>query len=274
MGPVVSYSEYHLFIHKNTDKHSPLKWTQLSNQFAQIIIGLVAGTIGYEILDFSIVPTPAFRTFPFWKQTWYAFVYCFLGRLRYMGVWGINHLSNMLAGVREVNEGVVGDFVINIDIFKIEKSLYMRERVNYWNIATSRWLRECGYNKFGEILQWSKSRASLFTFICSAFWHGFYPAYYFCFVNWYLILEIQKIIFKLSRYVPNKFVLNFIFFFTSRLWIFPGIVFFHISLKEMVTLICNLREWFYLIFGLYFGLNYLKKWISKKEKKESKNKEN
>lgn len=46
-----------------------------------------------------------------------------------------------------------------------------------WNIGTTRWLRECVYDRV------PRRFAVVAVFFVSAFWHGFYPVYYFCFLS-------------------------------------------------------------------------------------------
>ncbi|VDK41511.1 unnamed protein product [Taenia asiatica] len=46
-----------------------------------------------------------------------------------------------------------------------------------WNIGTTRWLRECVYDRV------PKRFAVVAVFFVSAFWHGFYPVYYICFLS-------------------------------------------------------------------------------------------
>jgi lysophospholipid acyltransferase len=266
VGPVVSYSEYYHFIHADQNYFVKFDIKKLLIEIFSVIIGIAGSTIGYSIIDFSIVKTITFKNYSFLKQIYHPFLYCFFGRLRYLGVWSINHVSNLCSGIRRVDNEILKDPLTNIDIFKIESSLYIRDRINGWNMASARWLRECVYNKFMSILRVDKTKASLCTFISSAFWHGFYPAYYFCFFNWYVILEIQKSIFKLSKKIKiNQILLNLALLFTSRLWIFPGIVFFHIDLSETLTLIYFMKEWFFVIFGLWIGLNIFGKKIRNRE---------
>ncbi|VDL87220.1 unnamed protein product [Schistocephalus solidus] len=46
-----------------------------------------------------------------------------------------------------------------------------------WNIGTTRWLRECVYDRV------PKQFSVVAVFFVSAFWHGFYPVYYLCFLT-------------------------------------------------------------------------------------------
>ena len=54
-----------------------------------------------------------------------------------------------------------------------------------WNKRTQRWLQMCIYERshFNQ----------LYVFLVSAFWHGFYPSYYLCFLTGSALQAIAKI---------------------------------------------------------------------------------
>ncbi|VDP99929.1 unnamed protein product [Trichobilharzia regenti] len=56
-----------------------------------------------------------------------------------------------------------------------------------WNTATTRWLRECIYDRV------PKRYAVWVVFVVSAMWHGFYPGYYLAFVSAALITVAGRI---------------------------------------------------------------------------------
>lgn len=68
------------------------------------------------------------------------------------------------------------DLISNIDIIRFEFSLNFRETLEAWNKSTQVWLRTIAYNR-------AKSHKTLWTYILSALWHGFYPGYYFTFLG-------------------------------------------------------------------------------------------
>ncbi|KAM3147373.1 hypothetical protein pb186bvf_000624 [Paramecium bursaria] len=79
-----------------------------------------------------------------------------------------------------------------------------QDKIKYWNIAIQQWLRRYVYNRFFtqkelEASPSKRSRASLYTFIVSGFWHGFYPAYYLSFFQWGLVDQINKYQYKLQQ---------------------------------------------------------------------------
>jgi hypothetical protein len=65
--------------------------------------------------------------------------------------------------------------------------------VSSWNISVQEWLRKCIYQRSPI-----KSRMlnQLYVFLVSAFWHGFYAAYYISFFLWFLQLHLQSLTYK------------------------------------------------------------------------------
>ena len=63
-----------------------------------------------------------------------------------------------------------------------------------WNMGTQRWLKMTFYERNEAKL--GKSKAALYTFILSSFWHGFYPSYYLAFFMFHITSEVQKIFHK------------------------------------------------------------------------------
>lgn len=69
------------------------------------------------------------------------------------------------------------DRVENIDVVKYEMSQSLRTSSQNWNKTTNLWLRRYVYDR-------APSSVNLyFTYLVSAFWHGFYPGYYMFFLS-------------------------------------------------------------------------------------------
>ena len=54
----------------------------------------------------------------------------------------------------------------------------MKYFLDNWNITTQAWLRRIAYDRLK-----TGSGKTLGVFVLSAFWHGFYPGYYFTFIQ-------------------------------------------------------------------------------------------
>lgn len=74
-----------------------------------------------------------------------------------------------------------------------ETAIHTRDKINNWNISVQEWLRKCIYQR-SPIK--SKMLNQLYVFAVSAFWHGFYSAYYISFFLWFTQLHMQSLTYK------------------------------------------------------------------------------
>jgi len=63
----------------------------------------------------------------------------------------------------------------NVKPFELESATSLKVIIDVWNIQTGLWLRRVCYDRL-------KNNRTLGVFVLSAFWHGFYPGYYVCFL--------------------------------------------------------------------------------------------
>eukprot|EP01016_Furgasonia_blochmanni_P011871 TRINITY_DN1555_c0_g1_i13.p1 TRINITY_DN1555_c0_g1~~TRINITY_DN1555_c0_g1_i13.p1 ORF type:complete len:334 (-),score=32.79 TRINITY_DN1555_c0_g1_i13:792-1793(-) len=70
-----------------------------------------------------------------------------------------------------------------------------------WNRSIHLWLKHNVYERLIKNAKVKGSMASNATFIISAFWHGFYPAYYLVFLYFALSNQLSKHFFKLGKNV-------------------------------------------------------------------------
>eukprot|EP01064_Diplonema_japonicum_P013774 TRINITY_DN2131_c0_g3_i1.p1 TRINITY_DN2131_c0_g3~~TRINITY_DN2131_c0_g3_i1.p1 ORF type:complete len:493 (+),score=46.47 TRINITY_DN2131_c0_g3_i1:52-1530(+) len=71
----------------------------------------------------------------------------------------------------------------NGNYFKVEMATNIKGITDNWNTGVNNWLKNVVYFRLSDVLG-SKSQAPvLLTQVTSAFWHGFYPGYYFFFVS-------------------------------------------------------------------------------------------
>lgn len=80
-------------------------------------------------------------------------------------------------GVDKENGNELWNRVENVDVVKYEFSQSLRTSSSSWNKTTNLWLRRYVYDRCDP-----KYRL-YFTFMVSAFWHGFYPGYYMFFLS-------------------------------------------------------------------------------------------
>ena len=64
------------------------------------------------------------------------------------------------------------DGISNVNVYQVELAGNFRTLLNNWNIATSRWLRRCSYDRWREEAGLGNAAAQLAAMIQSAVWHG------------------------------------------------------------------------------------------------------
>lgn len=132
----------------------------------------------------------------------------FTTRTKYYGVWSLTEGACILSGLgfngMDLKTGkICWDRVRNINPWRVESAQNTRAYLSSWNMNTNSWLRNYVYLRVTPMGRKPGFRASMATFITSAFWHGFYPGYYLSFV---LASFIQNTAKNFRRYVRPFFV--------------------------------------------------------------------
>nr|CAH8826395.1 unnamed protein product [Trichobilharzia regenti] len=121
----------------------------------------------------------------------YLSIACFGFRQRFYFAWTVSCLSNLIAGFGFSGFDSKGQpeyrFATNIYFLPIELGTSTKTILDSWNTATTRWLRECIYDRV------PKRYAVWVVFVVSAMWHGFYPGYYLAFVSAALITVAGRV---------------------------------------------------------------------------------
>jgi len=108
-------------------------------------------------------------------------------RTKYYAVWTLAEGACILSGIGyngiDPKTGRANwDRLQNIRPWDLEKAENTRAYLGNWNINTNHWLRNYMYLRVTPKGKKPGFRATLATFVTSAFWHGFYPGYYLAFV--------------------------------------------------------------------------------------------
>ncbi|CAI2367763.1 unnamed protein product [Moneuplotes crassus] len=92
--------------------------------------------------------------------------------------------------------------VKNIDEWIIDTGYYLKWQTVGWNISISVWLKRYVFKRLNSYFGGKPGvKEYLLTFLCSAFWHGFYPCYYFFFSYFaILLLALEEIYDNYSWY--------------------------------------------------------------------------
>jgi len=131
--------------------------------------------------------TDEYMKFGFFRRVFQLYMLGVTQRTKYYGVWALSEGACILAGIGyrgidPVTGKPAWDRLSNVQPFKIELAQNVHDYIGYWNINTNHWLRNYVYLRVTPKGKKPGFRASLATFVTSAFWHGFYPGYYLTFV--------------------------------------------------------------------------------------------
>jgi len=118
-------------------------------------------------------------------------------RMKYYGVWYLTEGACILSGIGykgiNLKTGRVDwNRLQNVNPWGIETAQNSRAYLENWNMNTNHWLRNYMYLRVTPKGKKPGFRASLATFVTSAFWHGFYPGYYLSFVLATFLQTIAK----------------------------------------------------------------------------------
>jgi lysophospholipid acyltransferase len=186
-GPTLSYSEYiHTVnnpIHPNNNNNvRETRKKAFTTSF--YFLGLYIIGVKYFPLIFSdhLVDSPMYIVLG--RRLLYAYVAIVLSRCKYYFGWIFSKSCSMAIGVSEESS-------TNVNIMDVEFGQNARQVLTNWNICTSKWLKKHIYSRMMSS-GWSSTSSTLTTNFVSAFWHGFYPGYYFTFFTGGIITELGK----------------------------------------------------------------------------------
>lgn len=81
--------------------------------------------------------------------------------------------------------------------------MHIKNKIGNWNIGVQEWLRKGIYQRSPFKSQNAKQ---LYVFMISAFWHGFYQAYYISFFFWFVQLFLNGLMYKYFKSDDQLFV--------------------------------------------------------------------
>ncbi|KAI9826824.1 MAG: lysophospholipid acyltransferase [Thelocarpon impressellum] len=131
------------------------------------------------------------------RRVWILHMFGFTARLKYYGVWALTEGACILSGlgykgVDPKTGRVQWDRLQNVAPWPLETAQNTRAYLENWNMNTNNWLRNYMYLRVTPKGKKPGFRASMATFVTSAFWHGFYPGYYLTFVLASFLQTIAK----------------------------------------------------------------------------------
>ena len=145
----------------------------------------------------ELVTGDQYMKYGFLRRTWLLQMLSISTRMKYYGVWYLTEGSCILSGMgyKGINPQTrKADWsrLQNVNPWGIETAQNSRGYLENWNMNTNNWLRNYMYLRVTPKGKKPGFRASLATFVTSAFWHGFYPGYYLTFVLAAFIQTLAK----------------------------------------------------------------------------------
>jgi len=149
-----------------------------------------------------------YMSYSFSHRVWILHMLGLTTRLKYYGVWSLTEGACILSGlgykgVDRLTGKVSWDRLRNVSPWGVESAQNTRAYLGNWNINTNNWLRNYMYLRVTPRGKKPGFRASMATFVTSAFWHGFYPGYYLTFV---LASFVQTVAKNFRRYIRPFFL--------------------------------------------------------------------
>ncbi|KAL6719604.1 Lysophospholipid acyltransferase [Lecanora helva] len=149
-----------------------------------------------------------YMKYGFLRRIWLLEMLGLVTRMKYYGVWYLTEGSCILSGMGykgvDPKTGRVNwNRLQNVNPWGIESAQNTKAYLENWNMNTNNWLRYYMYLRVTPKGKKPGFRASLATFVTSAFWHGFYPGYYLSFI---LAAFLQTIAKNFRRHVRPFFL--------------------------------------------------------------------
>lgn len=192
-----------------------------------------------------------------------------LCRFRYYVAWcmaqaGINGCGLSFNGYDKETKQPSFDGVLSANPV-LEVYYSPREKIEKWNASVQVWLRNYVYFRIFSEEEIKKSnakkeKANNVTFLVSALWHGFYPAYYISFLHWGFINTISQYCYKASVNNPkfpyyNNILYKIIRFIAPNMFLnYFGIIFQLLSFNASWMFLKN--TYFFGPIIVYFGMAF------------------
>jgi lysophospholipid acyltransferase len=145
----------------------------------------------------QVVLSDRYRDMNFFWRVYHLHMLSFVQRMKYYGVWTLTEGACILSGIGyrglDPKTGKPNwDRLTNIKPAGVEFAQNSHAYLGNWNINTNHWLRNYMYLRVTPKGKKPGFRASMATFVTSAFWHGFAPGYYMSFVLASFIQNVAK----------------------------------------------------------------------------------
>ena len=131
---------------------------------------------------------------------------------KYISAWSLGLISVHMSGLSY--NAPTGKFD-KIQVTKLYGFFFdpsIKVKAECWNMpvqnALKRYIYEAIYDPKGnypteKAKKKVQGKAQMYTFMCSAVWHGLYPGYFMSFLHWMVFLRINQEVYRVRRAVPS-----------------------------------------------------------------------
>ena len=279
VGPFFEFSDYKIFIEEQgVYKSIPISYGKAISKLLEGLVYLGLCIILPPYFDVNDIQKQEFYSLPLYIQYFKFMVACFVVRTTYYVAWCINEGSIALSGL--TYNGTDKDGKPRFDKFKccdaisLETCTTPREGLLHWNSQTAEWLRHYVYYRIKPAEGKDQTVATILTNLTSAFWHGFYPAYYNTFFFLAIVSEIAKDVYRLRDYFgwipwPISPILRNVLIMTSLNYLAAGMI-----LLELTTSIEIYKRYYFfghvLLIGSFVALRFVLTPMLKSKKHKTK----
>jgi|JI6StandDraft_1071083.scaffolds.fasta_scaffold01604_1 lysophospholipid acyltransferase len=117
-------------------------------------------------------------------------------RIKFYTGWAFTQAAANCSGISYDKNGTFTEVDIGSAMYEVEYN--PRLKTEHWNASVQKWLKVCFYEPVSALYPKSQVIPTLVVFLFSAVWHGIYFTYYIGFLEWALVANISKFLFKAS----------------------------------------------------------------------------
>lgn len=281
-GPVIFYTDYIDFIEGNSYVKVPISSTssEVVNEpspikavIKKVTIALFCAFIFVKFLPRFPISRVKDQNFVENTSTsykfWYLTVSTTLVRFKYYFAWTIADAICNNSGIGFSGYSKDGieqwDKISNVDILQFEFATSLKQAIESWNKGTNVWLRMIVYERVTRY-------PTVFTYLLSALWHGFYPGYYLTFLSGALFTFAAR---QVRRYVRNYFMdsretklLYDLITFAVTHFVLAYITFPFVSLEFYSSVVLYNKMYWCLHIGAVLAFIFIPKFVPKSEPRE------
>ncbi|KAI8325710.1 MBOAT-domain-containing protein [Martensiomyces pterosporus] len=187
VGPAFELATYRRMIaFDNAKAHRQIN----ARAYTTLLVGvfwLVVYVLYGDKFTYHFMTTEAFAEYGFARKTVYLCTSGVVTRAAYYAAWKMSEGACVLAGLgfdgyRE-DGSIAWLDISNVHVLDVEMGSSLKSLIDGWNVGTNTWLRHHVYLRISpKGKKGSSTRATILTFMVSAWWHGFYPGYYLTFL--------------------------------------------------------------------------------------------